>query len=646
MSEPLTHARIGYDTITDRGTVVASSEATGFPAVAAQNSLTYSAWKAAVPSTWEVDLPEVEACNYFGMAAHDVWSSHCMAVMQAWIDGAWATLPVLTTIGDVWDFDSDCYGVRGASLGSTVASRRRGVAVDGGSIVDVFLSGLPTESKYGTHAFTAERATDNILHENARTAGDTGMDLSGFLGSSDCAPSADRAVSGTVSMLVTPPGADASVSTAFADVTPAAQDYTGQLKVWVDEEATVTIGIEAFEGGDLGSDEVDVYAGQWNRIQVTKAAGVGDSGIRLNFTSPVVCYIDELQVETGSVANTWVNGTRATGFPEYPPEIIQQIGGDCTINFWARCRYPTVINRSFFQLSAADPADGNLQVRLESSGNTIQLLSGNSSGATVVSGGTFTYAWSMVTVVVSVADTTVSLYVDGVLVGSDASAYIADWRDVSTFRMGWGVYSAAYERIGYDGKGLMDNVSIVNYAASGVEILGWFSGDVPVTARTLGIPAHQDDRPIMALVEETTAAKFRVRIVGEGAPTVGVIYMGKALEMTRPLYGGHSPISLSRTTVIRPNASERGQWLGRSIIRSGAHGSWAWANLKASWVREYLDPFIEAARTSPFFILWRPETFPGEAGYCWTTGDVAPPSNAGTKDFMSFALDAEGLGSE
>ena len=73
MSEPLTHARIGHDTITRRGTVSASSEVSGFPASAAANELTYSAWKpTSMPAQLEVELTGREKVNFLGIASHDL----------------------------------------------------------------------------------------------------------------------------------------------------------------------------------------------------------------------------------------------------------------------------------------------------------------------------------------------------------------------------------------------------------------------------------------------------------------------------------------------------------------------------------------------------------------------------------------------
>lgn len=152
-----------------------------------------------------------------------------------------------------------------------------------------------------------------------------------------------------------------------------------------------------------------------------------------------------------------------------------------------------------------------------------------------------------------------------------------------------------------------------------------------------------DDSPIMFIFDDVFAAKYRVRLTGSTAPRIGVIYIGELLEMQRGIYGGHSPLSLSRNTVVRPTLSERGQFLGRSIIRSGSSTTWQWRNLTAAWYRANFDPFVEHARTKPFFIAWRPATYPNEVGYCWTRNDIQP-SNTGTRDLMEVSMTAEGLG--
>jgi hypothetical protein len=156
------------------------------------------------------------------------------------------------------------------------------------------------------------------------------------------------------------------------------------------------------------------------------------------------------------------------------------------------------------------------------------------------------------------------------------------------------------------------------------------------------LPALNDDSPIMFIFNTLTRTKYRVRLTGSTTPRIGVIYMGVTLDMMRGIYGGHSPITLSRMTETRPVKSEGGQFLGRSIIRKGSFGSWSWNHLTPGWYRLNFDPFVEHARIKPFFIAWRPGSYPNEIGYCWTNDDIKP-SNMGLVDLMEVSFSAEGL---
>lgn len=146
----------------------------------------------------------------------------------------------------------------------------------------------------------------------------------------------------------------------------------------------------------------------------------------------------------------------------------------------------------------------------------------------------------------------------------------------------------------------------------------------------------------MALFEPISARYWRVVINGNNM-VVSAFKMGKALAMQRAIYSGHSPISLSLVTVNRPNLSQTGQLLGSSMIRKGYQTSFDWSNLKSAWYRGNFDLFVQSNPSSnPFFIAWRPETFPDEVMYCIAKGNVQP-SNTGTKDFMSVSLQVEGF---
>lgn len=154
-----------------------------------------------------------------------------------------------------------------------------------------------------------------------------------------------------------------------------------------------------------------------------------------------------------------------------------------------------------------------------------------------------------------------------------------------------------------------------------------------------------DDSPIMFLFANRTARYWRLSISGSTIPSVGVVYVGPVLEMMRPCFAGLSPINLSRVTTIRPNKSEGGQWLGRSIIRNGSSMTVTYNNLGGQWYRTYFDPFVENARSYPFFYAWRPLDYPDGIGYVWTEKDIVP-KNSATRDLMSVSFAMSGLSIE
>lgn len=148
-----------------------------------------------------------------------------------------------------------------------------------------------------------------------------------------------------------------------------------------------------------------------------------------------------------------------------------------------------------------------------------------------------------------------------------------------------------------------------------------------------------DDTVILFLFETANYTKFRVQFTGGSVPSVACIFMGVQLVMQRQIYGGHTPIIFAKQNVIRPNISEKGHYLGRSVVRGGAFLSADFSNLTAAWVRNNILPFIEDAVDNPFFFAWRPTSYPDEVCYCWTDGDLSA-SNIGQRDLMQFSIRA------
>ena len=161
-----------------------------------------------------------------------------------------------------------------------------------------------------------------------------------------------------------------------------------------------------------------------------------------------------------------------------------------------------------------------------------------------------------------------------------------------------------------------------------------------------GISAHAPakDGPVLFLFASESHRYWRIEVTGTTVPSIGVVFIGVALAMPRPIYGGHSPLDLSRTTVIRPLTSERGQFLGRSIVRSGFHADYSWQNLTPAFYRSEFDLFVEDALRFPYFLAWRPSTFTESVGYVWSGQNISPSNMGIGKGLMQVSISVVGLG--
>lgn len=154
--------------------------------------------------------------------------------------------------------------------------------------------------------------------------------------------------------------------------------------------------------------------------------------------------------------------------------------------------------------------------------------------------------------------------------------------------------------------------------------------------------AITSDAPIFVIFGGQTRSRWRIRISNGTAPQIGVIKFGKALQMERPIYGGHSPLDMARQTILRSNYSETGEYLGRAKKRTFHATSFDWDNLSASWVETNWPSLQTGVETEPFFIAWRPES-KQDVGFCQTDG-VPIPVNKGVRDLMTVSIPVRARG--
>lgn len=141
--------------------------------------------------------------------------------------------------------------------------------------------------------------------------------------------------------------------------------------------------------------------------------------------------------------------------------------------------------------------------------------------------------------------------------------------------------------------------------------------------------------------EGYTARRIRITASGVGAGAIGVIYAGVALQIQQSIYGGVSPIPLSRVTQYQNRRTESGEWIGRTIKSQGLTGQIKFDKLFDDWYRIYFNPFVVSAIRKPFFFSWRPDQYPDEAAYCWTSGDIKPSNNGAGSNRISVSFNVE-----
>lgn len=184
----------------------------------------------------------------------------------------------------------------------------------------------------------------------------------------------------------------------------------------------------------------------------------------------------------------------------------------------------------------------------------------------------------------------------------------------------------------------VDYIAIGAHALSGETLVIQTAATVGGAVTDVDVVAPTDNKAIMLTFDVRTIQEVIVTGTLIAASEVGSIFAGKLLRMPRSIYGGHSPISLSKKTKYQSVMSESGQFLGRTITRKGLQASFSWQFLEPNWYRDTFQTFTDSARTKPFYIKWKPDDFSEEVAFGYLTGDPAPSNMGGGHALMSVSV--------
>lgn len=182
---------------------------------------------------------------------------------------------------------------------------------------------------------------------------------------------------------------------------------------------------------------------------------------------------------------------------------------------------------------------------------------------------------------------------------------------------------------------LIPNLSII--------ALEYWSGG---TWNTAGVKIVTSSGPQIIDFTQRTADKFRFQVWAIAPfiyPSIGVIKMGSKLIANRKIYQGHQPARYNEITRLYNKANGGNNYSGQIQETRSLATSIELTNLTSDWVRSdarLLRRHISGGR--PFFFRWRPDTYPEESIYCWSSGDI-DATNSGPKDLMSWSVNVEAL---
>lgn len=145
--------------------------------------------------------------------------------------------------------------------------------------------------------------------------------------------------------------------------------------------------------------------------------------------------------------------------------------------------------------------------------------------------------------------------------------------------------------------------------------------------------------PIVNKPVATTSAASTSFSTGQ----VGVVMLGKRLDLPLHMAPPFTPPALSYDDVVTNVQSDTGAFIGRSIRRQGAKFKLNMPPLiTPEFAKEDWDTFVNHARKLPFFFAWDIANDPTDVAFSWTDGPI-PPSSYSSQAFMKIDLNCRGL---
>jgi hypothetical protein len=142
--------------------------------------------------------------------------------------------------------------------------------------------------------------------------------------------------------------------------------------------------------------------------------------------------------------------------------------------------------------------------------------------------------------------------------------------------------------------------------------------------------------PMFKTFTQSSHKYWRTYVTG-AVQQIGVVMFGVATEIERGLAIGFEPFALGSENMLINSESTNGAFLGRSTKKAPIKARLSFDNIHEQWMRQYWPDLLEGLETKPFMTLPQPDTYGGEAAFCWTDGKIRTPSYT-AHNHMAFTV--------
>jgi hypothetical protein len=143
-----------------------------------------------------------------------------------------------------------------------------------------------------------------------------------------------------------------------------------------------------------------------------------------------------------------------------------------------------------------------------------------------------------------------------------------------------------------------------------------------------------DDTPLLMRFAPQSLVGVRIKLHPTTVrPLAAVVYVGPLLVLQRRIYVGHKPMPFAERVDNVVSRSDRGHYLGATILSAWNEGAIQQNNVESEFYRAEVEPWRKQGVMSDY---------PAEVAYCWPAGDM-DVSNQLANGMMQFSLNVQGI---